>query len=110
MSFYGGTATPSELSNRVMRSKHATTKAVDTLDKLGLARSNKTDLDSKEKGDRRLRKISITEKGLEILERTIPQRNENASLIMQCFDAREAKAFSTSLQTLVQHLEQLSLK
>ena len=38
---HGGTMTPTELSKRVLRSKHSTTKAIDGLEKLELTRSEK---------------------------------------------------------------------
>ena len=39
-----GTTTPTEVSSSILRSKHATTKAIDSLEKLGFTKSEKTEL------------------------------------------------------------------
>jgi len=52
-----GMLTPTELGRRVFRSDHAITRAVDGLEKEGLARREGT------ANDRRLRKVVITRKG-----------------------------------------------
>ena len=55
---HGGTMTPTNLSERVFRSKHAVTRVVDRLEKLGYVKRNAIGK------DRRVRKVSITEEGL----------------------------------------------
>ena len=103
----GGTMTPTELSSKILRSKHATTKAVDSLEKLGLTKSEKTNLNSKVRGDRRLRKVSITEKGLELLETSMPARHRFGSSLMCCLDRQEANTFKTTLSRLRKHIADL---
>ncbi len=97
----GGTLTPTELSRRITRSKHATTKAVDSLDMLGLTKSART------KRDRRLRKVSITERGLDLVEQTMSLRHTIGSQAMQCLDQEEAESFQTILRRFRKHVIQL---
>jgi DNA-binding MarR family transcriptional regulator len=100
----GGTLTPTELSRRITRSKHATTKAVDSLEKLGLTKSART------KSDRRLRKVAVTEKGLDLVEKTMLLRHKIGAQAMQCLDNKEAKAFQDILTRFRKHVVQLMVK
>ena len=104
---HGGTMTPTELSRRVLRSKHATTKAVDSLEKLDLTKSEKANLKSKVKGDRRLRMVSITEKGLELLETSMPAQHRIGSSLMCCLNVNEANTFKAILSRLRKHIAAL---
>jgi len=90
-----------ELSRRITRSKHATTKAVDSLEMLGLTKSART------KRDRRLRKVSITERGLDLVEQTMSLRHTIGSQAMQCLDQEEAESFQTILRRFRKHMIQL---
>lgn len=99
---HGGTMTPTELSSRILRSKHATTKAVDSLEKLGLTKSART------KHDRRLRKVIITPKGLDCVEETMPIRRKISSKAMQCLNQEESEAFQAILRRFRKHV--LNLK
>jgi DNA-binding MarR family transcriptional regulator len=97
----GGVLTPTDLSRRITRSKHATTHAVDSLEKLGLTTSAKT------KKDRRLRKVAVTEKGLDLVERTLALRQQIGSRAMQCLDNEEAAVLQDILRRLRKHVVQL---
>ncbi len=97
----GGTLTPTELSRRITRSKHATTRAVDSLESLGLTKSAGTKL------DRRLRRVTITEKGLDLVERTMSLRHKIGSQAMQCLNQEEAEAFQTILRRFRKHVLEL---
>jgi len=55
---HGGTMTPTKLSERIFRSKHAVTRVVDKLEKLGFVKRGGIG------SDRRVRKVSITKEGL----------------------------------------------
>jgi DNA-binding MarR family transcriptional regulator len=55
---HGGTMTPTDLSKRTFRSKHAITRIVDRLEKYGYVKRD--DIGS----DRRVRKVSLTKAGL----------------------------------------------
>ncbi|HIE18058.1 MAG TPA: MarR family transcriptional regulator [Dehalococcoidia bacterium] len=97
----GGRATPTELSRRVFRSKHAVTRAVDTLEREGLV---------KREGigeDRRNRKVTITTKGLNLVRKMVPFREEVGSRIMSPLNKTEAEQLSTILRRLRRHLNNL---
>ncbi len=97
----GGTATPTELSKRVFRSKHAITRAVDTLEKEGLV---------KREGigeDRRNRNVAITTKGLNFVRRMVPVREEIGSRIISPLNEIEAKQLSSILKRIRRHMVSL---
>jgi len=100
----GGTLTPTDLSHRITRSKHATTKAVDSLENLGLTKSARTKL------DRRLRRVTITEKGLDQVEQTMSLRRTIGSQAMQFLDQENAEAFQAILRRFREHVIQLTRK
>jgi DNA-binding MarR family transcriptional regulator len=94
----GGRATPTELSKRVFRSKHAITRAVDTLEKEGLV---------KREGigeDRRNRKVVVTAKGLNLVRKMVPFREQIGSTITEPLTEEEARRFSSILKRLRRHL------
>ena len=64
----GGVMTPTELKTKVFRSDNAISKTLDNLDKLGLTRSSGT------KADRRLRKVTLTDKGMKTIREFLPTR------------------------------------
>src|ERR1039457_6519214 len=66
----GGTLTPSQLSLSVNRKKITITSALNSLEKQGLIKS------SIEKKDRRLRLVTITGKGLDVIEKFPPLLGE----------------------------------
>jgi len=94
----GGTMTPTELSNCVLRSKDTITKAIDNLDKLGLTKSTKS------RSDRRLRKVSITAKGLDLMEKFLPIRQQIFSRAMACLDPADAGALRAILKQFREHV------
>jgi DNA-binding MarR family transcriptional regulator len=100
----GGTITPTELSVNILRSKHATSRALDSLEKPGYISSEKTELKSRIKADRRLRNVSITAKGLEVVEKSMPVNMKMAVSIMDCLKNKEAGAFKNTLSRLRQQM------
>ncbi len=100
----GGKATPTELSKRVYRSKHAITRAVDTLEKEGLVIREGIG------EDRRNRRVAITVKGLNFVKRMVPVREEIGSRIMSPLNETEAKQFSATLKRLRRHMVNLMEK
>lgn len=100
----GGTLTPTDLSRRITRSKHATTRAVDSLETMGLTRSAKT------RSDRRLRRVTITEKGLDLVEQTMSLRHKIGSQATQCLNQEEAEAFQSILRRFRKHILKLMEK
>ena len=98
----GGILTPTELSRRITRSKHATTKAVDSLEVLGLTKSART------RSDRRLRKVTITEKGLDLVEQTMSFRHKIGSQAMQFLNDKESGKFQNILRRFRKHVIDLT--
>jgi MarR family transcriptional regulator for hemolysin len=97
----GGKATPTELSKRVFRSKHAITRAVDTLEKEGLV---------KREGigeDRRNRKVVVTVKGLNLVRKMVPFREKIGSTITEPLTNEEARDFGVVLKRLRKHMVSL---
>ena len=94
----GGTLTPTELSRRVLRSKHAITGAIDRLEQEGLVKREGPDK------DRRIRKVTITRKGLNVLKKKIPLGREFGLQAMSCLDEKEAQALSHILKRLRKHM------
>lgn len=95
---HGGTMTPTELSRRVFRSKHAITRAVDSLEQEGLVRREGIG------EDRRVRKVSITAKGLDVVKKTMPNRRDLGLRSMSCFGEEEAQTFGAALRRLRKHI------
>lgn len=93
-----GMLTPTELGRRVFRSDHAITRAVDGLEKEGLARGEGT------ANDRRLRKVVITRKGLDLIKNTMTLRWEISYRAMSCLDVEEAQTFSATLRRIRKHI------
>ena len=100
----GGRATPTELSKRVFRSKHAITRAVDTLEEEGLVRREGIGK------DRRNRKVAVATKGLNLVRRMVPFREEVGSKIMSILDETEAQQLSATLKRLRRHMVRLMAK
>ena len=98
----GGTLTPSQLSLGVNRTKITITTALDNLEKLGLIKSSRVEK------DRRLRLVTITEKGLEVLEKFLPLRQEIFAQAMRCFNQEEANNFQSMLNRFRENIFSLS--
>lgn len=95
------TMTPTELSNSTLRSKDTITKAIDILDKLGLTRSTRS------RSDRRLRKVSITSKGLDLMERFMPIRQQLFARAMGFLKPEDARAIRSILKQVREHILKL---
>jgi DNA-binding MarR family transcriptional regulator len=107
----GGTMMPTQLSRIVLRSKYATIKAIDGLEKLKITKSERAKLSSREKSDRRLRKVTITEKGLELLENTMSSRHQLGSNIMGNLSKKESAELKSILFHMRKHLlDQINCK
>ena len=99
---HGGTMTPTELSRRVFRSKHAITRAVDSLEQQGLVRREGIG------EDRRVRKVTITGKGLGVVKKTMPNRRDLGLRAMSCLGKEEAQTFGATLRRLRKHILSLT--
>jgi DNA-binding MarR family transcriptional regulator len=98
----GGTMTPSQLSRSVNRKKITLTTALDNLEKQGLIKSAKV------KKDRRLRLVTITDKGLDVVNSALPLRQEIFAKSMQCLKEKEAISFQSLISRLREHIYSLS--
>ncbi len=103
----GGTMLPTQLSQIVLRSKYATIKAIDGLEKLGMVTSERASLRSKVKTDRRLRKVTITEKGIEFLENTMENRHRIGSDVMGGMNKKELALLKPVLSQIRENLSAL---
>src|SRR4030043_1876057 len=74
---HGGTMTPTNLSDRIFRSKHAVTRLVDKLEKLGFVKRGNIG------SDRRVRTVSITKEGLSFIKeaQTVGQQRLSHKLL-----------------------------
>ncbi len=98
----GGTLTPTQLSLGVNRTKITITTALDNLEKLGLIKSSRVEK------DRRLRLVTISEKGLDVLEKFLPLRREIFSQAMCCFNQEEANKLQSMMCRFRENIFSLS--
>lgn len=94
--------TPTELSKLTTLTIDSINKSIDNLDKMGLTRSYRY------RKDRRVRKVTLTEKGLEMIENSLPLRQEVLSQAMGCFNPDEIKTFSEYIQRTLNQISRLS--
>ena len=97
----GGTMTATDLSKSVRRSKQAITTSIDALVRDGLV---KREMDA----DRRLRKVSITSKGLSLVKKTLPLRNAIAGQVFSCLDDEAYRLLWASLKQVENHMRRLA--
>ena len=95
---HGGSMNPSDIARRVYRSPHAITRAVDILEKMRYVRREAIG------EDRRMRKVSITEEGLEIVKQNMPQRLQINSTVMSCLNQTQMEQLSVILKLLQKNL------
>jgi DNA-binding MarR family transcriptional regulator len=100
----GGTMTPTELKSKVFRSDNAICKSLDNLDRLGLTRSSRT------KTDRRLRRVTLTEKGLEVTKKILPIRRTLFAQAASPLTQEENEELQRILQKLSDHLLEITGK
>jgi DNA-binding MarR family transcriptional regulator len=74
----GGMMTPTNISKRVYRSKHAITRAIDILEKGNLVKRGPTE------GDRRSITIAITREGIELVKNSLPDMQRASSVATSC--------------------------
>lgn len=81
-----------------MRAKYSTTRVIDTLVKEGLVTREITD------GDLRAKKITITKKGIEFIEETMPNRQKITDEVMSCLTRNQMISLMGLLKKLKSHL------
>jgi DNA-binding MarR family transcriptional regulator len=94
----GGSATPTQMRTRIFRSMNAISKSMDTLDKMGLTKSKRS------KKDRRERRVSLTDKGLTIMEKILPIRRDLFARATNCLNRCDASVFNSLLNKMEDHL------
>ena len=90
--------TSTDIDRRVFRSKHAVTRAIDVLEKDGLVRRGAIH------GDRRLRKVNITRRGLKLIAFNMDDRREIGRRAMSCLTQRQSEELRVILKRLRKHL------
>ncbi len=85
----GGSMTPTNISKRVYRSKHAITRAIDILEKANLVRREPTD------GDRRSITITVTQEGIELVKRSLPDMQRASSIATSCLSSQQVDDLRT---------------
>ena len=99
---HGGTMTPTNLSNRVFRSKHAVTRVVDKLEKLGFVKRDAIGT------DRRVRKVSITKEGLEFIKdaKAVGQRRMGR-ILLRPLDKKQIEVLEMMMKQIREHVLEL---
>ena len=96
--------TPTEFQSMTFRSINAISKSLDSLDKLGLTKSSNLKI------DRRKRKVTLTEKGLELLEKILTVRRDLFTQATSCLNKEQAEEFRSVLTQLENHLINIIVK
>lgn len=96
---HGGTMTPTDLSKRVFRSKHAVTRVVDKLEKLGFVKRDAIG------SDRRVRKVSITKEGLAFVkEARAAGQQRGGAVIFRDLDKKQIESLGTMMRNIREHV------
>lgn len=95
---HGGTMTPTKLSERIFRSKHAITRVVDKLEELGFAKRGGIG------SDRRVRKVSITKEGLEFVKKSQAAGQQRLGhVLLHPFGHEQIETLNTMLKQIREH-------
>ena len=93
-----GSLTLTEISKRVFRSKYSTTRVIDKLVKEGLVIREAIG------GDRRAKNITITRKGIEFMEKTMPRRHKMTDAVTSCLTGNQIITLVGLLKKIRKHL------
>ena len=95
---HGGTMTPTKLSERIFRSKHAITRVVDKLEELGFAKRGGIG------ADRRVRKVSITRSGLAFVKESQAVGQQRLGhVLLHPFDHKQIETLNAMLKQIREH-------
>ena len=94
----GGTSTPTQLADRMFRSKHSLTKIIDNLEKEGLI---VRDFSHK---DRRVTQIRVTAAGLEYARANQNKGNIRGKQVMDCLDASEQETLKALMDKMARRM------
>lgn len=102
---HGGTMTPTILSERIFRSKHAVTRVVDKLEKLGFVKRGNIST------DRRVRKVSITIEGLAFVkESQYAGQQRVGHVLLQTLDQKQIETLRIMMKEIREHTLKLIAK
>ena len=92
---HGGTMTPTKLSERIFRSKHAITRVVDNLEKLGFVKRGNIG------SDRRVRKVSITKEGLAFVKESQAAGQQRVGhVLLHPLDQKQTETLRTMMKQI----------
>jgi DNA-binding MarR family transcriptional regulator len=95
---HGGTMTPTDLSKRTFRSKHAITRVVDRLEKFGFVRRD--DIGS----DRRVRKVSLTKAGLTFIKESQAAGQQRVgSILLETLNRKQTEELGVMMKQIREH-------
>jgi DNA-binding MarR family transcriptional regulator len=95
---HGGTMKPTNLSERIFRSKHAITRVVDNLEKLGFVKRDAIG------SDRRVRKVSITKEGLAFVKESQAAGQQRIGhVLLDPLDQKQIEALGTMMKQIREH-------
>lgn len=97
----GGSMIQTELSKRAYRSRYTITKTVDMLEQNGWVKRQPI------KGDRRVKNVTITTKGLDLIKNSMDGMLEMSQLAVSCLDERERKELRSINKKLREHVSSL---
>jgi MarR family 2-MHQ and catechol resistance regulon transcriptional repressor len=97
----GGSMIQTELSKRVYRSRYTITKTVDMLEENGWVERQPIE------GDRRVKNVTITSKGLDLIKNSMDGMLEMSQLAVSCLDERERKELRSINKKLREHVSNL---
>jgi DNA-binding MarR family transcriptional regulator len=102
----GGTLIPTEISKKIFRSKHTVTIIIDTLEKWGLVKREDAET------DRRMKNISITEEGVDLVRKTSFSRGRKniSHQVLLPVDKKQMEMLNQTLKLIRKHVNALVQK
>ena len=94
----GGSMTPTNISRRVYRSKHAITRALDVLEKDTLVERER------ESADRRLVNVRITRKGVQLVQKSLADLQQASAAAMAVLADNKVEDLKNMSRELRKHL------
>lgn len=92
--------TPTNLSKAVFRSKYTITRIVDKLERDGFVMREPEDT------DRRVKKVTITRKGIDFIKKTVAARQTLSHEATSCLNQEQIAALRSILTQLRRHLRE----
>lgn len=89
-----GTMTPTEISEKVYRSKHAITRAIDILEKDELVLRERSPI------DRRSINVTISEKGIDLVRRSLPKVQQASAIATSCLTSQQVEDLKSTTRKL----------